>query len=103
VSRVRVDLGIRGAGHQTSLFSIRPPEVLQRALARGFADEAQAGAIAPPAAAARLVSASEVALAAPFESASAIACTLAVERGTSSSIWIHVFEPIRLSMIRYEN
>ena len=30
MSRVWVDLVFRGAGQQTSLFSIRPPEVLQR-------------------------------------------------------------------------
>jgi hypothetical protein len=100
VSRVWVDLVVRSAGHQTSLFSIRQPEVLRRSSLEDSVQNQARSRRAP--AAARLSVRQRGRARGAFGSACAIAGALAVELGTSRPIEIHVFDPVRLSMIRYE-
>src|SRR5205823_5049401 len=63
VSRASVDLVIRDAGHQTSLFSIRPPEVLQRSSLEGASTKPRS--MPSRADSRRLVSATQVVVAVP--------------------------------------
>jgi hypothetical protein len=101
VSRAWVDLVLRGAGHQTSLFSIRPPEVQHRASLEGSSTE-RGVMRSCTGDAARLQFSSEAVLAfiriGPCDRSA-----LEAELDTSSPIRIHVADWIRLSGNGYES
>ena len=95
VSSVWVDLVIRSAGHQTSLFSIRPPEGLHRASLEGASTKPRAAARGswPPAKSCPR-----------FHSDRLVRSQRCGSRSRPSrAIQIHVFDPIRLSMIHYDS
>jgi len=94
VSRVWVNPVLRDAGHQTSLFSIRPPEVLRRASLEDSSPKpgsisSRAGGSAP-----------SVHLQDRSRGSVRSASAIATRESRARPIEIHVFDPVRLSMIR---